>query len=517
MPMTSENPVLAVYDFRSKQAYIYRTNYMREITGASELIAGMYKRLLSPEATSLLIRNDWDKPTARPLFNTDGTVKLDDGEAGAVVYEGGGNLLVLFRDRATYLQANKAFSRIVASEAHTLGLIAGCTTYETSEGSSFEQNRSRAYADLDRCKRIGPNSTPSNVLPYTLVNRVTFQPIVERTRLRDSRTGEGDMLELTREAKAKRAAFDAKAESERRKGHDWLAEGHFIDDLGTSLGDDSLIAVLYFDGNSIGEKVKSAVLDGRAKGKSDIDAMREFSVGLHHDLVDATEQAMKHAIDALPEKYRGYRVIVDHGDEITLVCNAHAAPIALNAYFSAIASSDHHACGGMAICHAHDPFAEVYRIAEECCESGKVRNRTQQREGSPDTSYVDFHFCRAGITGTLEQTREAQEGGLSARPYAIGGSYEVFLRVGRILGNRRCKLTRTDLKQLNRAILRGRSWYRMELERLKAKDAATIGEIEAAVGTSASMMQVLFDVTSFWDVFDLCFTTDDPTHQNGGE
>ena len=30
-------PVLAVYDFRSKQEYIYRTNRMRQITGASDL------------------------------------------------------------------------------------------------------------------------------------------------------------------------------------------------------------------------------------------------------------------------------------------------------------------------------------------------------------------------------------------------------------------------------------------------------------------------------------------------
>ena len=31
-----ENEVIALYGFRSKQEYIYRTNRMREITGASE-------------------------------------------------------------------------------------------------------------------------------------------------------------------------------------------------------------------------------------------------------------------------------------------------------------------------------------------------------------------------------------------------------------------------------------------------------------------------------------------------
>ena len=31
-------PVLAIYDFRSKQEFIYRTNRLQEISGASKLI-----------------------------------------------------------------------------------------------------------------------------------------------------------------------------------------------------------------------------------------------------------------------------------------------------------------------------------------------------------------------------------------------------------------------------------------------------------------------------------------------
>ena len=37
-------PVLAIYDFRSKQEYIYRTNRLQEISGASKLIEDIYDR-----------------------------------------------------------------------------------------------------------------------------------------------------------------------------------------------------------------------------------------------------------------------------------------------------------------------------------------------------------------------------------------------------------------------------------------------------------------------------------------
>lgn len=508
--MTSSTPMLAVYDFRSKQEFIYRTNRMREITGASELIAGMYKKLLSPSTAGLKIRNDWDKPNPMPLFHDDGTPALADDEEGAVVYEGGGNLLVLYRNWQTYLAANKSFSRRVIEESYSLCMIVGGVEWEhspdSSKTSSFEWNRTRAYEQLDRCKRIGDASVPCNVLPYTQVDRTSFQPIVKKD--------DKDYGDITEEGLRKRRAFDALPEDRKN-------EGKFIDDLGTEHGKDSLIAVLYFDGNSIGERVKSAVEEGVAQGLSDIDAMRRFSIDLHRKLVDNTRDAMIDAINRAARehgnKFGGQRIIIDHGDEITLICNAHAAPFALDAYFSKLQGTGYHACGGVAFCHTHDPFAEVYRIAEECCESGKKANRSIQRnamEGlmgkealrasrEADENYIDMHFCRSGITGTLEQIRDAQEAEFTARPYQVESSYATFLRVGEALAH--SKISRSDIKQLNRSILRGESWYILEYERLKAKDPNLFDEIEWLAGEREDAKRILFDVSSLYDVYDLRF------------
>lgn len=518
--MNDATPVLAIYVFRSKQEFIYRTNYMREITGASELIAGMYQKFISQKVAGASIRNDWRDLEPKPLMS----FGAEDGSevGGVVVYEGGGNLLVLYKDREFLCEANHVFSRMVIEEAYSLAMVCANVEWEAScdnDVSDFEWNRRRVYRELDRVKRSDGISTPCNVLPFTQIDRATFQPIVEKSA---RFYGDETRDDLTQEGISKRAAYGA-------LGPDRRKEGEFVDELGTEKGTDSLIAVLYFDGNSIGERLKAAVKD-RADDVSDVEAMRAFSSQLHEKLVGKTEDAIRDALAALPEEYRGYRVIIDHGDEITLICNAHAAPFALDAYFMALSGSGYHACAGMAICHSHDPFAQVYRIAEECCESGKRLNRKMQKEAihgltgkdqvtsaqRADANYIDIHFCRSGITGSLEQIRGAQEIDVTARPYKVGGSYDTFIEVGKLLASSmrsRGGIKRSDIKELSRAILRGYSWYVLEYERLKAKDCKAMLSIEDACCSGGLQeddrrrvaMTYLFDATSLFDVFDLRF------------
>ena len=458
-------PVLAIYDFRSKQEFIYRTNKMREITGASELIAGMYDKFLDAEPR---IECAWENGEA---FST----TFDGDTVGRVVYIGGGNLCILYRTRDDYVACNKVFSRIVLDKSYSLSMIVACTEWT----GDFQETRTAAYRNLDMQKRVGYAGVPCNVLPYTQVDRTTFQPIAYK----NSREQE----ELSRESQCKRDAFDEKG----KECPDWKKQGRFIDEIGAAKGEDSLIAVIYSDGNSIGAKLKNNV-----KTVSD---MRQFSLEVHRALVERTEAAIKEKLEQLDEKYRGYRVIIDHGDEITLICNAHAAPLALDAYFEALRGSGYEACAGVAICHSHDPFSVVYGIAEECCESGKKASRA---EGG-NASFVDFHFCRSGITGSLEQIRGAQESSLTARPYKVYDSYRLFLEAGETLAA--SKVTRSDLKELNRAIARGQSWYSLEYERLKAKDASAFAKLEK-LANEELLKLLLFDVTGFWDVFDLRFS-----------
>lgn len=558
MVQNPDKPVLAIYDFRSKQEYIYRTNRMREITGASELIAGMYARFIQKEVSGDAayavegghLWKDWDgrdcnnkkiTESPRPLFDTNGSINLGYGEMGIVVYEGGGNLLVLYKNQDEYMNANRAFSKLVIDEAYSLNMVTAYAKWPKGMGvEAFKDVRREVMRNLDYAKRVGVVGVPANALPYTLVDRATFQPITKKEAV-----SKDEVLELSHESERKYEAFkrviQQKEKDDANFATDWEEQGKYLDELGTQKGEDSLIAVLYFDGNSIGDRVKH-LLDEVEDPSQYVEEMRKFSKGLHKLLVADTESAIKDAIgrrqqdseddeankkdDPIPgqlqRKQRGYRVVIDHGDEITLVCNAHAAALALDAYFKAIAQSEYKACAGVAFCHAHDPFYEVYRIAKQCCESGKKANRKEmafaiqrafdethddedmrKAAESQNSSYVDFHFVRSGITGSLEQIRNEQEGSYTARPYKIGESYDQFLAVGHALASG--MLQRQDIKALNRAILRGESWYQLEYARMRAKDPKTMNSVEQVVEEVGLRKRILFDVCSMWDVFDVCF------------
>lgn len=471
--------ILALYGFRSKQEFIYRTNRMKEIAGASELIAGLFRRFLNQ--CELPLSKDWEGREWRGI---------PVGCSGVVVYEGGGNLCLLFENRDIYLKFNQLFSLYVVRNAPNLGLVAAGVAF-TDDFSEDMRGLRRAF---DEVKRVGSNTQICNVLPYSKVDRLTFQPLVDSRAI-----GEGG-IELSRESLLKREAYNRRA----REEPSWAIEGKDIDGLGDEKGRDSLIAVIYCDGNSIGESLK------RVKS---VDDMRAFSVGVHKALVENPLMRIRASLDGFEvDGRRHFRTIVDHGDEITIVANAHAVPVILDAYFDAIEETgSYHACAGVAVCHAHDPFSEVYRIAEECCESAKGKNRETVLAGGLPASYVDFHFCRAGITGSLRQIRTAQEAPYTLRPYVYksqsGIDFVSFLQMGRALAA--SVVSRSDIKNLGNLVLAGPScnlaegsFYKLEIDRLKFKEGKTDASIEALeklAGDDAA--KLLFDISSFFDVW----------------
>ena len=111
-----------------------------------------------------------------------------------------------------------------------------------------------------------------------------------------------------------------------------------------------------------------------------INALRTFSVNTDSDFVDKPIKAIEKLLSdklAAGVRYARYRRVIAGGDEITLICNARLVPEILDVYFRTLDSenSGNYACAGVAIFHSHAPFADVYEIAEQCCESGKEQSR----------------------------------------------------------------------------------------------------------------------------------------------
>lgn len=101
----SENKfVLALYDFASKQEFIYRTSKVKEISGASKLLSDMFIKFCDVlKENGKILKYDLSTEFSWRSFES------DNGIIGEVLYDGGGNLMVLYKSKRNMLRPTKLF------------------------------------------------------------------------------------------------------------------------------------------------------------------------------------------------------------------------------------------------------------------------------------------------------------------------------------------------------------------------------------------------------------------------
>lgn len=436
--------VLALYDCRSKQEYIYRTNRIREISGGSALLADVYSMFFR-KANDKGVKIDYDWMSKKE-FSIDNFSQSDfDGE---VIYEGGGNLFVIYRSREIYIRANRIFSKMLLDKTYSISLVASCVKVS----GDFLADRKKLYEENGRIKAIGSPSIPCSVLPITQVDDLTYMPIVEK-RIMDKTP-----VSLSMESFLKLKAFERIKE----KGE------KFLDDISgkENKGTESLIAVIYVDGNAMGKKVKGCT-EGKSGYTECANALRELSKNTDETFVKRPIKAIEKMLtEKSADGYDKWRPVIAGGDEITIICHARAALDIAITYFQTLEEENqtlavekrNYACMGIAIAHSHAPFADVYQIAEQCCESGKKKSRARDSA----VNYLDFHFCHAGLTNDLDVIRENSDNAYTARPYEVSEELKNFAELGKKLKS----IGRANIKELAAAMIKGDSFYRMEAERI---------------------------------------------------
>lgn len=488
--------ITALYDCRSKQEYIYRTNKIREISGASQILSHVYEWMIdAAREHGITIRNTWreDHQNGKNFDLKEFEQSADDG---IVVYEGGGNLYVIYKDKPTYISVNRIFSRILLEKTYSVSIIAACT--ETTE--NFAEDRRRLYEAKNQSKNLGTCSSPCNVLPFTQLERMTLMPVVSKK----------DHKDRTQEIQRKREAYKlfCKETDEHHTEN--------LEELVWEKGDDSLLAVIYIDGNDMGNKIAKCTAD-KSDYSSCVKALRQFSLQTDECFVNRPLEAIKRClnkknqedaklIEKNQNKRHQYRRIIGGGDEITIICRAKDAADIVKAYFEELAKtpplaedSVNASCAGIAIFHSHAPFADVYKIAEACCESGKKKTR----ESGSQISYIDFHYCHAGITNELDVLREEQEKDYTARPYSVE-EFHAFCDLIDVLSDP-C-IGRSNAKTLGEAVVKGEAAYQFEVERICSRD--TVGDFTRLVKEDAaknkehsSLKHLIYDASVVYDLW----------------
>lgn len=472
-----EQKVLALYDFASKQEFIYRTSKIKEISGASMLLSKLYEKFV--ELANGKYNIVYDVKTEFDINKF-----TDDGQ---VLYDGGGNLMILFQSEEIYCGFNCIVSTYLLEEVPTLRMIACCVPYT----GDFKHDRSELYRKNRINKNLRPSYDLTAVTPMTQVDPMTFLPVVKKEIYKkEGKTNERKEFSLSADRVRKQKAYD-----------------NFVNTNEFNLEDlDGWAAVIYIDGNSMGKKLMKCADSDYNEG---VRKLRAFSENVNKVFVTNPLKKMKEIVGGSETK--GFRQIIGGGDEITIICDAKIALTLVETYFENLIDSNanlkeedkNYACAGIAVFHAKAPFTVAYEIAEAACESAK------ERAHKTNGNYLDFYYCHAGITTDFETLRKREQS-VTARPYSYECAKERFRKYAPLLQ----QAGRSNVKALGEAAQIGKPEYLFEAERVNSylgknsllttddpKADNKKGENQDDEIDLDTEMKIIYDMSEFYDLW----------------
>ena len=530
--------ILAMYDIRGKQDFIYKSSKIKEIVGGSYIIRDCFDDCLFPAAEECSEKGIFSYRRKNSREDSDDfTVenfekRLQEGYIGEVIYDGGGNFFVLYKDVKIYKEVNRRFYHHLLEKTYSLRVL---TTYiDNVDFENYSEDQKRLYAKHRKREQRESMISPVNTLPIVQTDYRTSLPLAELQYIGNHEEGRKEKVSL--ESKKK---YEKYSQVEKNGKEDRQIQGsRLLDELVTKRGEESLLAVIYIDGNNMGAQVEKCLnnlkKDDGTEDKSyeaSVKALRNFSAEIQkHYITDRIRD-----VDALlSEKKNGKRRFVIYaGDEVTFICNARNAYDVAVEYLTKLAEASEEdlprtSCAGIAVFHSHAPFPEAYRIAEECCESGK---RLMKEEKIEHASLIDFHYCQGAFGTSLEEIRKEEETEDSSRPWfvnctggqhkagkaeLIDGKYvscEIVQKMQEMLN----RAGRSNIKNLALSAKKSAADFKSELERICAHQLDK--EIDFSLGgllNDEMQRKLIYDMVIVYDIwFDRKETKDENADPEG--
>lgn len=441
-----DRKVLAMYDAKGIQEYIYRTDKVKDVIGASYIVENIILEALK-NAVERAGAGGENKCQIE-WCDTEGPLPYEEKDLDIqVLFIGGGNAYVLFRSRSLCTRVNQMMSRYILEHAYSLRLaVAICEKRE-----SFADD----YKNLQRQMRENRDSMMVSKLSGTVpVMKEELKTGFPATMI-DPQSEKDIGKEIGEETNLKQKAYARKREA---AGDSFKKEEQIFDNLVTQKGVDSRLAVVHIDGNSMGVRIRR-IVEGIQDYTEAVNKMREISFQITKSYRDTFQKMHDYFTDrqggqeGIPDKEGKYvvREILVAGDDVTYVCNARIALESVKYFARDIASKamvkensrislkkyGFSVCAGVAFIGSHFPFRIGYDVAEQCCNSAKKRAKSEpcrhtfnymenqkivklERIGN----FVDFQICDNIQTANLEErrkreyvTRSGEQ--LMVRPYFI--------------------------------------------------------------------------------------------------
>ncbi len=432
MHSSAELQLLAV-DTAGIQKYIFSSNRLRENIGASHLIASVTGRW----AFEAILKATSEIGEHHNVLDVDGTlsdVMIEQPDTAAeVLYSGGGNFVVLFRNGNMQKRFVQTLSRRVLQEAPGLRLMIHSVPFVLGKNVLGEKLK-QLFQEMKAKRSTEPNAMPAAGLSVTVMCRSTALPAVN---VAPETKDDLDPRPSSSEVLAKLDAADSantrlKSTFPLEQGHEYPLD---FDDLGRTRGEASLIAVVHADGDDIGKRIEAIGVQYKSPAhlRQHINELRWFSRNLAQAAQNAQKRTVEHlwqlasdsveVAELFERRYVPFRPLVFGGDDITFVSDGRIGLALTVEYLQRFQHETEQllnerltACAGIAIVRSHYPFARAYELAEELSKSAKK----YRRESAPDHCCLDWHFTTGGIYGDLTEIRQREytvkAGSLTLRP-----------------------------------------------------------------------------------------------------
>lgn len=414
-------------DTVSIQKYVYSSNRLKENIGASRIVTNIYKESLEKSLKAVL---NHDVDLSEWMRNPDNILIQNPDVDFEVGYIGGANALLFFRDETAAKEFIEMWTRRLLVEAPGLN-TAFAISYLNMD--NFQNDRDDLYKQLEQNK--------SRYLPQTFLPKhgITADcPVSGHSADIFKQNYDGDKSgHISSSSYAKHTNADI---DDAQSLVEQLSKGVFtckadVDKLGQTIGNNH-IAIVYIDGNSMGEQFKACqnLTETRKLSKNLNEVMRkvyteflDFVIGEMDFYMDKNSGFKIHKDK---DKYIiPFRPILIEGDDITFITDGRLGIFYAEKYLELMSSMTLQngkklsACAGVAISKTKYPFFRGYSLAEELCQSAKKMTREKGRHNRKDTSWLDFHVAYGGFSGSLEQIRstkyKTQEGSLHFGPYLV--------------------------------------------------------------------------------------------------
>ena len=355
------------------QGYIFQTNKLKDVIGASELV--------------------------KELCETD--FKREFALTGSVEYivKAAGNIKLILDSEEDCKRIVFQFPKYAMEKAPGITLsqaVVKCVSDDMTEDRKKLEDRLRAQRNRP-CKSLTLGSVAMHRSPLTGLpavphkdNEPLDEGVLRKREILDENNVNKTLFEIFTGEKVRYSEM-----------------GLEIRDL---TGRNDWIAIIHADGNSLGELVKDLGKEGKEK-------LREFSENLDKATRQAAQEAYK-KVKGNDEKKHPIRPIVLGGDDLTVICRGDIAIDFVKEYIDQfeqetqkMPSKKLTACAGIAFIKSSYPFSFGYELAETLCGLAKKDAKSDEMKNANKgmvPSCLMFHKVQSSFVEDYESIKQKE-------------------------------------------------------------------------------------------------------------